>query len=76
MAINGDFGGMLSAFLYAAHINKIPLLIAGPSGRELSEIMAVSLYASGAGHLWLGNEPTNNIAETVADYNEWHCFCS
>lgn len=70
MAINGDFGGMLSAFLYAAHINKIPLLVAGPSGRELSEIMAVSLYASGAGHLWLGNEPTNNIAETVADYNE------
>lgn len=70
MAINGDFGGMLSAFLYATHINNIPLLIAGPAGHDLAEIMAVSLYASGAGHLWLGNEPTNKIAETVADYDE------
>lgn len=70
MAINGDFGGMLSAFLYATHVDKIPLLIAGPSGHELSEIMAVSLYASGAGHLWLGNDPAHNIAEAVAGYNE------
>lgn len=70
MELNGEFGGMLSAFLYATHINKIPLLIAGPSGRDFAEIMAVSLYASGAGHLWLGNEPANNIAEAVADYDE------
>lgn len=70
MAINGDFGDMLSAFLYATHINNIPLLIAGPSGREMAEIMAVSLYASGAGHLWLGSEPANNIAESIADYDE------
>lgn len=69
-AINADFIGMLSAFLYASHINKLPLLVAGPSGRELAEIMAVSLYASSAGHLWLGNEPTNNIAESIANYDE------
>ncbi len=69
-AIHSDYVGMLSAFLYATHINEFPLLIAGPSGCDLAEIMAISLYASGAGHLWLGNEPTNNIAEAVADYDE------
>ena len=69
-AIHSDYVGMLSAFLYATHVNKIPLLIAGPAGRDFAEIMAVSLYASGAGHLWLGNEPANNIAEAVADYDE------
>lgn len=69
-AINTDFIGMLSAYLYAAYINKIPLLIAGPAGRDFAEIMSVSLFASGAGHLVLGNEPTNNIAETVAGYDE------
>lgn len=69
-AVHSDYVGMLSAFLYATHVNKIPLLIAGPAGRDFAEIMAVSLYASGAGHLWLGNEPANNIAEAVADYDE------
>lgn len=69
-AIHSEYVGMLSAFLYATHVNKIPLLIAGPAGRDFAEIMAVSLYASGAGHLWLGNEPANNIAEAVADYDE------
>ena len=69
-AINTDFIGMLSAYLYAAYINKIPLLIAGPAGRDFAEIMSVSLFALGAGHLLLGNEPANNIAETVAGYDE------
>ena len=69
-AIHSDYVGMLSAFLYATHVNKIPLLIVGPAGRDFAEIMAVSLYASGAGHLWLGNELANNIAEAVADYDE------
>lgn len=69
-AFHSDYIGMLSAFLYAAHINKIPLLIAGPSGRDLSDIIAASLYASAAGHLWLGNEPANNVAEAVADYDD------
>lgn len=69
-AFHSDYIGMLSAFLYAAHINKIPLLIAGPSGRDLSDIMAASLYASASGHLWLGNEPANNVAEAVADYDD------
>ena len=47
---------MLAAFLYATHINNIPLLIAGPLGRDIAESLSVSLYATEAGKLTLGNE--------------------
>ena len=70
LAVSSDFSSMLSAFLYATHINNIPLLVAGPAGRDIAEITAISLFGSNAGHLWLGNDPSNNIAEALADYEE------
>lgn len=70
MGITGDFGGMLSAFLYATHINKIPILVAGPAGRDMAELMATSIYGLGAGHLWLGEGFNGNTAKEIAGYPE------
>lgn len=70
LTINGELGDMLSAFLYAAYVNKVPLLIAGPAGYEVADVIAASIHASNAGHLWIGNDPSNNIAEEIAKYDE------
>jgi len=65
-----EFCPMLTAFLYAAHIHNIPLLIAGPGGHDMAEALAVSIYSSGAGQLTLGNEYDNDIASEITKYDE------
>lgn len=61
---------MLTAFLYSAHIHKIPLLFAGPGGSDISEIFSVSAYEMSAGKLVLNGDYDPNIAEAVQHYPE------
>lgn len=70
LSIDSELASMLSAFLYAAHINNIPLLIAGPAGREISEAVSASLYATEAGKLYLGNEYYYGIVNDIEEYDE------
>lgn len=65
-----DFHIMLTAFLYASHINNVPLLIAGPCGCDIAEILSVSLYANGTGQLTLGNECDYDVVNRIKEYNE------
>lgn len=65
-----EFCDILAAFLYAAHINHIPILIAGPDGRNIADSLAMSLYATGAGCLTVGNTCDYAIAGRVEQYNE------
>lgn len=37
--IEPEMSTMLTAFLYAAHINNVPLLIAGPGGCDMAEVL-------------------------------------
>ena len=61
---------MLAAYLYSAHINNVPLLIAGPGGTDIANALSVSLYAENAGHLTLGNEYDYNIIDEMRKYSE------
>lgn len=65
-----EFCDILAAFLYAAHINHVPILIAGPDGRNIADSLAMSLYATGAGCLTVGNTCDYAIAGRVEQYNE------
>lgn len=55
LGVNPAISMMLGAFLYSAHLNKIPLLIAGPGSSDVANILSVSIYASNAGILSLGD---------------------
>lgn len=65
-----DFCVMLTAFLYSAHINNVPILIAGPGGHDIAEVLSVSMYATGAGQLTLGNECDYDIANEINGCDE------
>lgn len=70
LSVEPEFCTILTAFLYAAHINNVPILIAGPGGCDMVEVLSVSIYASGAGQLTLGNECDYNVADRIKGYNE------
>lgn len=70
LSIESELGTMLAAFLYAAHIHNAPILIAGPCGHDIANVLSVSLYADGAGQLTLGNEFDLDIAKGMNDCNE------
>lgn len=65
LSIEPAFRSMLAAFLYAIHINNVPILIAGPAGQDIAEVLSVSMYANGAGQLTLGDECDLSIAERI-----------
>ena len=67
LSIESDFCSMLTAFLYAIHINNVPILIAGPGGQDIAEVLSVSMYANGAGQLTLGNECDLSMAERISE---------
>lgn len=70
LGIEATFGAMLAAFLYSAHINNIPLLVAGPGGTEIANALSVSLYSKDAGHLTLGNEYDYDIVDEMQKNSE------
>ena len=43
----------------------MPILIAGPAGQDIAEVLSVSMYANGAGQLTLGDECDLSIAERI-----------
>jgi len=51
-----ELRALTASFLYAAHITKTPLLIAGPGGSLLAEAMSMSFYSQSAGVLTFGQE--------------------
>lgn len=65
-----DFCAMLTAFLYSTHINNTPILIAGPGGWDIAEALSVSMYATGAGQLILGDECNLSIAERISEADD------
>lgn len=68
--VENELCSMLAAFIYAAHINNVPLLIAGPGGHDVADALSASIYASGAGQLTLCNECDYDVADKVAKYDE------
>lgn len=70
LSVDAEFSNMLAAFLYAAHINNVPLLIAGPSGESIANALSVSLYSEGAGQLTLGDEFDYDVADSIDAYDE------
>lgn len=47
---------LLSAFLYAAYIQHIPLLVAGPFAHEFADVLSLSVTGRSAGVLKLGDQ--------------------
>ena len=70
LGIEPDFCSMLTAFLYATHINNVPTLIAGPGGQDIAEVLSVSMYANGAGQLTLGDECDLSIVERISEADD------
>lgn len=61
---------MLTAFLYSAHINNVPLLIAGPGGCDIAEVLSVSMYAASAGQLTLDGKCDVDIADKISQFGD------
>lgn len=68
--VENELSPMLAAFIYAAHINKVPVLIAGPGGHDIADALSAAIYACGAGGLTLCNDCDYNVADEVAKYDE------
>lgn len=66
LSVEPDFCSMLTAFLYAACIHNVPTLVAGPGGQDIAEILSVSMYATGAGQLMLGDESDISMEKTIS----------
>lgn len=73
LSVETELCSMFAAFLYSAHIHNVPLLIAGPGGHDIANVLAVSLYADGAGQLTLGNEFGLDGVSGIENCNE-HIF--
>lgn len=73
LSVEAEFCSMFAAFLYSAHIHNVPLLITGPGGHDIANLLAVSLYADGAGQLTLGNEFDLEGVSEIENCNE-HIF--
>lgn len=65
-----EFVTMLSAFLYSSYINNVPMLIVGPCGPDIADLLSVSLFGSGAGRLIFGDERDDEIVEKIQGYKE------
>lgn len=68
--VENELSPMLAAFIYAAHINKVPVLIAGPGGHDIADALSAAIYACDAGELTLCNDCDYNIADEAAKYDE------
>lgn len=68
--VETDLSGMFAAFLYAAHINHVPLLIAGPNGSDIADMLSVSLYARGAGHLTISQGFSNEALSELSNLDD------
>lgn len=60
-SVDLDLCGMLAAFLYSAHINNIPLLIAGPCGKEIADVLSASTLGRTADCLAICKDCRNDI---------------
>ena len=58
---------MLTAFLYSSNINKTPILIAGPGGVDIADIVSISMYGMGAGKLFLENDCSSLFIDDIPD---------
>lgn len=61
---------MLAAFLYAAYVNNMPLLLVGPGGEELANALSVSLFGCGAGNLYIGDGSSYSMIDKIEDSAE------
>lgn len=60
---NNDLFKFLSAFFYAAYIQHIPLLVAGPFAHEFADALSLSVTGRSAGVLKLGGQ--YNLEECI-----------
>lgn len=68
--INSELCELLAAYFYAAFINKVPILIVGPCGKEIADVLSMSLFGCGAGHLLLGDSCSHTIVDTINNCDE------
>ena len=65
-----DLCAMLTAFLYSSYINKTPILIAGPGGVDIADIISMSIHGIGAGKLYLDNNISSLYFDDIPDATE------
>lgn len=68
--VNNELCEMFGAFLYATYIHNEPVLVAGPGGRELANVLSKSIFATDSGHVVLGNEYDVDILDGVQKHGE------
>ena len=66
LRIDSEICAMLSAFLYSAYLHKEPLLIAGPGGTQIADILSVSLSGKESGKLLLGNNADYGLSDKLS----------
>lgn len=67
--ITENLSRMLTAFIYSAHINHIPLLLAGPCGNEIAIAYSTAIYGKQPGILSFESDYNQNIIKSINNYN-------
>lgn len=65
--VSEKYAGKLAAFLYAACVQKTPLLLAGPDAMEICDAFSLSLYGQTAGVLTCEGSCCAGVMDSVQD---------
>lgn len=69
-AVNSELLDMFAAYLYAAKEAKMPLLVVGPYGTEVSHALSMAIHAREAGCLELGRTWDRSVVETIKEADD------
>lgn len=61
---------LLTAYLYSAFVNHMPILALGPCGQELTDALSLSIYGKKPGLLVLGSGCDPALPDAIARFDE------
>ncbi|WP_316631100.1 hypothetical protein [uncultured Ruminococcus sp.] len=70
LGVNTELCEMLSAVIYSAYINHLPLLVIGPGSNEVSDCFSFSAFGIDSGKLIIGEGIDYGISEIINKYDE------
>ncbi len=63
LGVETELSRMLAAYLYSVHLHNVPLLIAGPGGADIADLLSKSIYSIGSSKLLLNGDGSQAASE-------------
>jgi len=70
LGVPSEMSLLLTSFLYSAMRRNIPVMVAGPAGEEIADVLSSSIYGTKAGRFILGNTFDSHISDALINVKE------